>query len=336
MNFAIVGCGHIAKKHAKAILAINDAKLLAICDTDSNRLESFYTDYKAKKYTSFEELLNNKEIDVVNICTPSGTHAALAIKAAAAKKHVILEKPMALTLEDADAIIHACKKNHVKLSIVHPNRFRPAILEMKKAIEAKKFGKINLVNASVLWNRNDDYFSQASWRGTKNQDGGVLMNQAIHNLDLLVWLVGDVAEVQAYADTRLRNIEVEDLAAAIVKFKNGALGVIEATSTIFPVNYKESISMFGESGSAVISGPTANWIEHWEFEGEPKEHSQYMKEKIKQDPFGLPGHQHMISDMIEAVKNNKEPAVTGEDGRKALELVLAIYKAAEQGKTFKL
>ncbi|WP_246944216.1 Gfo/Idh/MocA family protein [Bacillus pinisoli] len=336
LKFAIVGCGHIARKHALAILENSDARLLGICDKDTSKLEEFYSDFHAEKYTSFQEMLNNKEIDVINICTPSGTHAALAIQAAEAKKHIILEKPMALTLEDADAIIHACKKHDVKLSVVHPNRFRPAILELKKAIDENKFGLINLVNATVLWNRSEEYYSQANWRGTKDQDGGVLMNQAIHNLDLLLWLVGEVVEVQAYLDTRLRNIEAEDLATAIIKFRNGALGVIEATSTIFPTNYKESISIFGEFGSAVISGPTANWIDHWEFKGETKEQSQSIIEKISQDPYGLSGHHLLVQDMIDSIKLNKTPAVTGEDGRKALELVLALYKAADQRKTYKL
>ncbi|MGZ4135511.1 MAG: Gfo/Idh/MocA family protein, partial [Tumebacillaceae bacterium] len=285
-GFAIVGCGHIAKKHIEALQNMDDAELVAICDTNPDRLREFSDTYGVQGYLSLEEMLAAQpDIDVVNICTPSGLHAALAVQAANAGKHLVVEKPIALTLEDADAIIEACERNHVKLTVVHPNRFRPAVMELKKAMEQGAFGKLSHANATVRWNRNQAYYDQAAWRGTKAMDGGVLMNQAIHNLDLLLWLAGPVEEVQAYAATRLRSIEAEDLAVATVRFANGALGVIEAAATVYPKNYEESLSIFGETGTAVIGGPTANWIKQWVFADMEEEEARQLREQIDQDPY---------------------------------------------------
>ncbi|MBB6453296.1 putative dehydrogenase [Salirhabdus euzebyi] len=337
LNFAIVGCGHVAKKHVQAINNSEGARLYALCDANANQLQQFGSTYDIKHlFTSFEKLLDQQEIDIISICTPSGTHRKLAIQAANAKKHIVLEKPMALTLTDADAILKACDENDVKLTVVHPNRFRPAVVALKQAIQENKFGTISYVNATLRWNRNQAYYDQASWRGTKEQDGGVLMNQAIHNLDLLLWLIGDVEQVQAYMDTRIRNIEAEDVATAILRFKDGMLGVIEATSTIYPKNLEESISIFGETGSAEIGGPTANWIKHWVFDHETEAETEKIMGKVENDPFGIPGHQMIIQDMIKAVEQDRAPIVTGEDGRNALALVLAIYHAAEQNSPYEL
>jgi UDP-N-acetyl-2-amino-2-deoxyglucuronate dehydrogenase len=334
INFAIVGCGHIANKHIEAIRNVNGAHLAALCDTNIKQLEQFSIDNNVPGYTSIEEMLSeDKSIDLVCICTPSGIHASLAIKAAEAKKHVIIEKPIALTLKDADAIINACEKNGVKLSIVHPNRFRPAIVELKKAMDDGLFGKISHANATVRWNRNQDYYDQAAWRGSKAMDGGVLMNQAIHNLDLLVWLLGGVNDVKAFTATRLRDIECDDVAVASIRFNSGALGVIEAATTIYPKNYEESLSIFGEKGSAVIAGQNANRIRHWVFESLSDDISQQIIKSIDEDPNGISGHQHIITDMMYAIKHNRKPIITGEDGRNALKLVLAIYEAAEKNKT---
>ncbi len=331
IGFAIVGCGHIAKKHIEAIKNISNARLIAFCDTNPVRLEEFKNTYNIAGYLSLEDMLANEpEIDVVNICVPSGLHAKLATIAADYGKHIVVEKPIALTLEDADSIIEACKRNNVKLTVVHPNRFRPAVVALKEAMESNLFGKISHANATVRWNRNQAYYDQATWRGTKEMDGGVLMNQAIHNLDLLLWLVGPVEEVQAYTATRLRNIEAEDVAIAALTFSNGALGIIEAASTIYPKNYEESLSIFGETGSAVIGGTTANWIKHWVFEGIDEAGSAELIEKINLNPYGISGHQQIIADFIEAIQQDRSPAVTGEDGKNALKLVLAVYEASER------
>lgn len=336
INFAIVGCGHIAKKHAEAINNIENARLVAVCDRIKENMEYYNENYGVKTYIDLKQLLDDKEIDVVCICTPSGSHAPIAVQVAKAKKHVVVEKPIALRIEDAEEIIFACQENNVKLSVVHPNRFRPAILALKEVMEKGLLGRISHANATVRWNRNQAYYDQAEWRGTKENDGGVLMNQAIHNLDLLTWLVGDLEEVFSMSATRFRNIEAEDVSTGIVKFKSGALGVVEAASTIYPKNLEETISIFGERGTVKIGGTTANLIEHWNIESMDEAETNELISSIKGDPLGKPGHQWIIEDMVQAIKEDREPIVNGEDGKKALEFVSMMYHSAEVGKKIKV
>jgi UDP-N-acetyl-2-amino-2-deoxyglucuronate dehydrogenase len=330
IHFAIVGCGHIAHKHAESIKLAQDAHLYAVCDTNCNSLDDFIVKTGTLGYSDYSEMLDNPKIDVVNICTPSGLHEKLAVQAANAGKHLIIEKPVALSLEAVDRIQEACLRNGVKCAVVHPNRFRPAIVELKKMIDQGKFGTISHVNATVRWNRNQAYYDQAQWRGTKAMDGGVLMNQAIHNLDLLLWLMGPVKHIQAMTTTRLRNIEAEDVATALLEFENGVVGVVEAASTIYPKNYEESISIFGETGTAVVGGPTASWIKHWAFEDSIQSENEQLIRDIEADPHGISGHQRIISDMVDAIRDDREPIISLEDGRNALKLVLDIYEAADR------
>lgn len=330
IHFGIVGCGHIAKKHIDAIHAIEGAQLTAVCDTNAERLRLFAVD-GVHGYTDLAEMLKSN-VDVVCICTPSGLHKGLTIQSAEAKKHVIVEKPMALTLEDADAMIKACEENNVKLAVVHPNRFRPAILRLHEQITKDAFGKIGHANATVRWNRNQAYYDQAPWRGTKAMDGGVLMNQAIHNMDLLLWMMGEVEEVTSYEATRLREIEAEDTSVSVIRFKSGALGVLEAAVTIYPKNLEESLSIFGEKGTAIVGGPTANWIKHWNFEGAQEDEVEGLINQVNEDPFGVSGHQCIIQDMIHAIQEERAPIVSGKEGREALSLVVACQLSAEQGK----
>jgi predicted dehydrogenase len=331
IRYAIVGCGHIANKHVEAIRATEGAILTAVCDRDPQRLQPFSA-LGIHSFTDMESMLTATPIDVVNICTPSGLHAPLAIEAARAGKHVVLEKPMALSLRDADAIIQTCKQHHVQLAVVHPNRFRPVMQALRKRVDAGAFGRFSHANATVRWNRNQAYFDQAPWRGTQAMDGGVLMNQAIHNLDLLLWFMGDVDEVCSYQATRLRDIETEDVSVSILRFKSGALGVIEAAVTLYPRNLEESLSLFGETGTAVVGGTTANWIRTWQFADQSEADSEAVIRRTAEDPYGQPGHYAIIQDMTDALRQNRPPAVTGEDGRKALELVLACGRAAKEGK----
>jgi UDP-N-acetyl-2-amino-2-deoxyglucuronate dehydrogenase len=336
INFAIVGCGHIAKKHAESIENAEGANLFAVCDTIPANMEYYFETYGVETYTDFDEMLQNDQIDVINICTPSGFHAPLAIKAANAGKHVVVEKPIALTRQDSDAIIEACAKNGVKLSVVHPNRFRPVMIELKKAMEENKIGKLSHGNATVRWNRNQEYYDQAPWRGTKAYDGGVLMNQAIHNLDLLLWFMGDVEEVYSMDATRLRNIETEDVSTGVVRFKDGSLGVIEAATTVYPQNLEETISIFGETGTVKIGGRNALYVDHWNVASMNEDETNQLIERVKQDPLGKPGHQWIIEDMISSIKEDRQPIVTGEDGKKALLLVLALNKSAELNQPVKI
>ncbi|MGV3466807.1 MAG: Gfo/Idh/MocA family protein [Heyndrickxia sp.] len=331
INFAIVGVGHIANKHIQAIEKADNAQIAAICDTNPDRLKEFEDKYPT--YTDIEDMLKRQQgIDVVNICVPSGLHAPLAKLAASYGKHLVVEKPMALDADTSKSIIDEAKKNNVKLSIVHPNRFRPAIQLTKKVMEEGSLGKMSHANVTVRWNRNQAYYDQAPWRGTKKFDGGVLMNQAIHNLDLLLWFMGPVRSVQAMASTRLRKIETEDVAVGLVEFESGALGVIEAATTIYPENLEESIALFGETGSIKIGGKTANFIETWNVEGYSKEHTEDLKLTIKEDPFGKPGHQWIIEDMVSAIIEDREPIVNGYDGLAPVLLIEALLASAETGK----
>jgi predicted dehydrogenase len=325
IHFAIIGCGHIANKHIEAIANIEGAKLVALCDTNPTRLHEMKEGLNVTCFLELADMLENElKIDVLCICTPSGLHVQHAVAAAQAGKHLIIEKPIALTLEDIDAIMDAAAENHIKVAVVHPNRFRPAIQRLKWALDDGLFGRLSHVNATLRWNRNQAYYDQSIWRGTRAMDGGVLMNQAIHSLDLLEWLIGPVVEVKAMVDTRIRRIQSEDVAIAVLKFSSGALGVIEASTTMYEKNLEESISVFGELGYAVIGGPTANWIKQWNCAGiTPEEVSEWIRE-VEQDPYGIPGHQYIIQDMVTAIAENREPIVTAEDGKSAVKLALDI------------
>lgn len=329
MNFAIVGCGFIAKKHAAAIERIGQAELVAVCDPHIPAMEDYKRQYGAKAYTNLNDMLRNERIDIVCICTPSGLHAPIAEKAAASKKHLIIEKPIAMKLDEAERIIGATEENSVKLAVVHPNRFRPAVRELRSILDSGTLGKISHANCIVNWNRNQEYYDQAPWRGTKEYDGGVLMNQAIHNLDLLLWFMGNPKEVYSMETTRLREIEAEDVSTGVIRFESGALATVQASTTVYRSNFEESITLFGEYGTVKIGGGNALYFEHLEIEGYTNEHVNTIKRKIHSDPWGVPGHEWIILDMVQAIKNERPPAITGIDGRNALQLVLAFYQSAE-------
>lgn len=330
MRFAVIGCGRIAPKHAESIVALEEAELVAVCDSIPEKAQAFADKYGAKPYTSYEEMLAKEDLDVVTIATESNLHAPIGIAAAKAGKHVMVEKPMAMTLESADELIRTCQEAGVKLAVIHQNRFNKSIKLMHQALEEGRFGNLTHGQATVRWNRDDNYYSQAPWRGTKLQDGGVLMNQSIHNIDLLQWTFGPVESVFGYTRTAMRKIEMEDIGAAVITFKNGALGIIEAASTIYPKNIEETLNVFGETGSVIIGGIAVNRIENWEFPNSEEEKQQIFasQENDPPDVYGF-GHREVISDMIEAIRQDRTPAIPGEEGRKALEIILAIYKCQE-------
>jgi len=336
MNFAIIGCGFIAKKHAQAIKNIEGAKLVAVCDRVPELMNPYVEEYGATPYADFEEMLKDDSIDIVNICTPSGAHAFLAELDAKYGKHIIVEKPIAMTLEETDRIIHAAKEHNVKLAVVHPNRFRPVAMKLKEILDQNLLGKVSHSLCVVNWNRGQEYYDQAPWRGTKEHDGGVLMNQAIHNLDLLLWYMGKPTEVFSMEATRLRDIEAEDVSTGIIRFESGALATVQAATTVYPKNYEESITIFGEKGTVKIGGPNALHFEHLLIKGIDEETSQKWIRDIKADPWGTPGHEQIIKDMIMAINENRQPAVTGEDGRNALALVSSFYESANTNQQVKL
>lgn len=329
-RFAIVGCGRIAPKHAESILALEEAELIAACDILPEQAQAFADKYQAQPYTDYMEMLQREDIDVVTIATSSDLHAEIGIAAAKAGKHVMVEKPMAMTLQSADALITACREAGVKLAVIHQNRYNKSIRLLRKALEAGRFGRLTHGQATVRWNRDDHYYAQAPWRGTKLQDGGCLMNQSIHNIDLLQWMFGPVESVFGYTATNLRKIEMEDVGAAVIKFKNGAIGLIEASSTIYPRNIEETLNVFGETGSVIVGGIAVNRIETWEFSDAEEEKRQIFASQENDPPnvYGY-GHREVILDMIEAIRENRVPAIPGEEGRKALEIILAIYRCQE-------
>ncbi len=330
VKFGIVGCGHIARAHAEEIIALPRAELAAACDIDPQALQTFAGRYGVKCYRDYMKMLERKELDVVIICTPSGLHAEMGVAAARAGKHVLVEKPLALTLEDADRLIETCEKEGVLLSVVLQNRYKPSFQMLKSAAEKGRFGKLSHAVLAVRWNRNDDYFNKSPWRGKKAEDGGVMMNQAIHGIDLLQWIMGKVDSVFAYTATRYRPIEAEDVGVAALKFKNGALGVIEAASTVYPSNLEESIAVFGEKGTVVIGGIKGGIIKTWHFSDDNKE-DQLIHSWNGMDHNKSQGHRPVLIDMLEAIEKGCRPIIDGGEGRKSLEIVLGIYRSRELG-----
>jgi UDP-N-acetyl-2-amino-2-deoxyglucuronate dehydrogenase len=328
LNIGIIGCGRIAYKHAEAIKKNEKANLLCVCDIIEERAREYKDKYGTEAYYSdYHEMLEHPGLDVVNICTPSGMHAEMGITAAKAGKHVIVEKPMALSLKDADDLIDVCEKNGVKLAVCLQNRFNPPVQKLRRALEKGRFGKLTHGSAVVRWFRPQDYYDQADWRGTRAMDGGCLMNQSIHNIDLLQWMMGPVESVFGYTATNLRKIECEDLGIAVLKFKNGALGVIEASTTIYPENLEETLAIFGEKGTVVLGGIAVNKIETWKFADSTEENGDLDGHQQEvPNVYGF-GHDALIEDFIQAVNNNRKPYIDGREGRKALEVVLSVYQS---------
>ncbi|WP_101842472.1 Gfo/Idh/MocA family protein [Halobacillus sp. Marseille-P3879] len=339
INFAIVGCGRIAKKHVEAIKSTEGAELVSLCDVDIDRLNKMASENNIERiYTSIDEMVKDSHIDVVNICTPNAVHADNAIEAIEAGKHVMIEKPIATCLEDADRILEAAKRNGVKATAVHQNRFNEAIQKTRKACEEGKFGEMSHGVASIRWNRNMGYYKQDSWRGTVEHQDGVLMNQCIHNIDLLIWMMGPVKSVTGKTVTRFRDIEMEDVGSAILEFENGAIGIIEGAGTIYPTNLEETLNLFGSKGTACVGGIAVNKIENWRFTDDFQEEESNLLEQQHDNPptvYGF-GHQLIIEDMVDSINSNREPYITLEDGRNAIEVVLAIYKSSQLGQSIEL
>ena len=339
-GFGIIGCGMIANFHAKAIEDIKGAKLVACFDNFGAAAEKLAATYKCKAYAKLEDMLADPKVDVVTIGTPSGAHMEPAIAAAKAGKHVIVEKPLEITLKRCDAIINACDKAGVKLATIFPSRFHDSSREIKKAIDGKRFGKLTMGDAYVKWFRTQQYYDSGKWRGTWELDGGgALMNQAIHSVDLLTWLMGPVVEVRAqWATLAHERIAVEDTAVATLRFANGALGVMEATTAAFP-GYLKKIEIHGSEGSACMEEED---LVKWDFAKADKRDKMILEAMNSRkstgggagDPtaIGHHGHARQFEDLLDAVKKNKTPSVDGKEGRRSVEIILAIYKAAESGK----
>ena len=343
MKYALIGCGRIAVNHIKAAVE-NKLDVVAVCDLDLRQIDVLFektgfNGQKVKRYRDYKQMiLDNKELCLVSIATESGAHAEIAIFAMEHGVNVIVEKPIAMSINDADLMIETAKKNNVKLAVCHQNRFNKAVQEARKAIDANRLGKISHGSVNVRWNRGIEYYQQANWRGKWASDGGALMNQCIHGIDLLRWMMNDeITEVFGVTRQRLHDyLECEDVGVAVLAFKNGSIASIEGTVNVFPKNLEETLYLFGENGTIKLGGTSCNNIDIWDFKDKKKDDS--VAQNLQEATSNVYGNGHILlfKDMINAITNDLEPYVNGISGRKALEVVLAIYKSQLTGLPVKL
>jgi UDP-N-acetyl-2-amino-2-deoxyglucuronate dehydrogenase len=335
LRFVLVGCGRIARRHAELLGRgqIEGARLVGLCDIDASRARAFGEEFGVPWFADMAEMFEQVEADAASILTPSGMHPAHAMAAAAAGLHVVVEKPMALRLDDADAMIRACDEAQVKLFVVKQNRFNVPVVKAREALEEGRFGKLVLGTVRVRWCRDQNYYDQDSWRGTWAQDGGVLANQASHHIDLLEWFMGPVRSVHARAKTALVAIEAEDTAVATLEFANGALGVIEATNATRPKDLEGSLSVLGEKGSVVIGGFAVNRMVHWQFADAPPGEEDEVLERFSVNPKDVYGYGHLTyyEHVVHCLSTNSAALVDGLEGRRSLELITALYESIETG-----
>lgn len=338
MKYALIGCGRISPNHISAAIK-NELKIVAVCDIVEKNMEELLNKFEnvstVKQYCDYKEMIEKENIDLIAIATESGLHAEIALYCINKGIHVIIEKPIAMSMKDAQAICDAAKKNNVVVCANHQNRFNKSIQKIHSAIEAGNFGKLFHADAHVRWNRGKEYYDQAKWRGTWKNDGGCLMNQCIHNADLLRWLMGEeIEEVMAYTDNLNHDyIQAEDLGLAIIKFKNGAYGLFEGTVNVYPKNLEETLYIFGSDGTVKAGGKSVNVIEEWMFK-DTNEDAETIKKENSEHPenvYGF-GHNPLYADVIRAIQTGTKPLVDAEAGMRALELVLAIYQSAQTRK----
>jgi UDP-N-acetyl-2-amino-2-deoxyglucuronate dehydrogenase len=344
IKYALIGCGRIAPNHLAAALS-NGLDIVAVCDMVPEHMEKVLQQVaeaergNIHRYTDYKQLLKEEKPDLVAIATESGKHAGIGLDVLQARCHAIIEKPIALSIQEADRLIDTADKYRLVLCACHQNRFNKSVQKIREALEAGRFGRLMHGAAHIRWNRGRDYYAQAPWRGTWQQDGGALMNQCIHNIDLLRWMMGgEIEEVFAYTD-RLRHpyIEAEDFGMALVRFKNGSYGLIEGTTNIFPSNLEETLYIFGEKGTVKAGGKSVNILEEWLF-ADGMDDPQEIRTAFRENPpnvYGF-GHTPLYGDVCAAIREGRKPYIDGKAGKDALELVLAIYKSAREGRPVKL
>lgn len=337
MKYALIGCGRISPNHIAAAKE-NSLEIVGLCDLQEqnmvDKIRKFKLDSELHRYTDYHEMLEKERPELVAIATESGKHAAIALDCIEAGCNLIIEKPVALSITDADAIIRKAKGKGVKVCACHQNRFNKSIQKIREAVEMGRFGRMFYGTAHIRWNRGYEYYSRAKWRGTWEQDGGALMNQCIHNIDLLRWMMGDEIEQVVGMTDKLNHdyIQAEDLGIALIKFKNGAYGIVEGTTDIYPQNLEETLYLFGEKGTVKAGGQSVNVIEEWHF-ADMLDDPEMIKARFHENPPNVYGYGHnpLYADVIDSIRSDREPYVTAEDGKRALELVLAIYKSANLG-----
>jgi UDP-N-acetyl-2-amino-2-deoxyglucuronate dehydrogenase len=331
-RIGLVGCGRISKNHFDAIASVDGLALAAVADIDAARARAAGESCGVPWFASLDDMLAQGEFDIVSVCTPSGVHSAQGVAAARAGKHVIVEKPMSITLEQADALVHSCDQAGVQLFVVKQNRLNPPIQLLKRAVDKGRFGRIYLANVTVRWQRPQEYYDAEPWRGTWEFDGGAIMNQASHYVDLMQWLVGPVESVMAKTATQARRIEAEDSGIGIVKFRSGALGVIEVNVLTYPRNLEGSITLLGEKGSVKVGGTAVNRVDHWIFAD--YDDDDKLVEGTNTSPpnvYGF-GHQGYYRNVLAVLRGQAKPETDGRAGRKSLELILGIYQSAKTGR----
>ncbi len=336
MKYALVGCGRVAPSHINAA-AKNGFEILAVCDIDNGHIDDMFSrampvnSENIRRYSDFCEMYDKERPELVSIALPSGLHAEAAIEAIKRGINVIIEKPMAMSIKDADEIIRLSKEYNVKVSACHQNRFNIAVQEMRAALESGRFGKLSNGAITVRWSRGEDYYSQADWRGKFESDGGTLMNQCIHGIDLLRWMCGDKLK-RVYGATRRQYhpyIEAEDVGTAVFEFENGVIATVEGTVNVAGFDMEEHLTLLGETGAVKLGGTSANTIEIWKFLDNPEDSKDGFHEKTL-NVYGN-GHTSLFEDVALAIKEDRAPYVDAEAGKRALEAVLAIYKSAYTG-----
>ncbi len=336
-KIALVGCGRIAASHLAAFAELSrECRLTAVCDVVPERAEAAARKTGAKAFTDYATMLTQADCDLVAIATPSGLHPAMGIQAAAAGKHVVTEKPMAIDIAGADALINACDAAGVRLFVVKQNRLNTTMQLLKRAVDKGRFGRIYAGHVNVFWQRPQGYYDQSPWRGTWALDGGAFMNQASHYVDSLFWLLGDVAEVAAMTATLARRIEAEDTGSAILRFASGAVGSMNVTMLAYPKNIEGSVAILGEKGTVKVGGIAINRIEHWEF-ADYDDDDKLIEQSNYQPPnvYGF-GHIPYYQNLFATLRGERPPDTDGRTGRKSLEIILAIYQSAREGRTVKI
>ncbi len=331
IRFGLIGCGRVAPRHTQSITELENANLVAVADIIKSRADRFGKENEADAYQDYRYLLERQDIDVITICTPSGLHARMAVEAMQAGKHVIVEKPIALSLKDADWMIETSKKTGKKMCVVLQNRYNPPMQDMQRVVNDGRLGKLLMGVATVRWYRPQEYYEDG-WHGTWAMDGGALMNQSIHHIDALQWLMGKVESVFAYTSTLNHKMEAEDAGVAVIKFQNGGIGTIEGSTITYPENLEGSVALFGEKGSLKVGGTALNRKVIWKVSGE-LEHEREILTSEQVDPPSVYGKSHLkvIENMIQAIYANAQPSTHGAQARGSLALVLAIYESSRIG-----
>ncbi|MFI5150581.1 MAG: Gfo/Idh/MocA family protein [Bacteroidia bacterium] len=334
IKFAVIGCGSIGQRHVAVLDAEAGAEIVAVCDIDEQKCKKIAETYPGiTAYTDYEKMLREGDFEVVHICTPHGLHAPMSIAAAKAKKHILVEKPMAISIEDCNKMIRAAKENDVLLMVVKQNRYNIPIRLAKEALDSKKLGRIFMVQCDVLWNRYEGYYSESDWRGRKELEGGALYTQASHFIDLLIWWFGDVIKAKTFIDTKNHHIEIEDCGTSVLQFENGVMGTLNWTTCVYNKNYEGSIMIIGEFGTIKIGGQYLNKIEYWDVRAYPL--SDTIDFTDKPNAYGKyqgtsSNHDKVVKDVIARLNQDKHMVVEGEEGIRSVKAIEMIYADARK------